>query len=118
MPATTAYPRGALVPSDKKMPEMRAERDSTKISGPRPAGDERTPPATASASTAALMPTASQVRAGQRGGDCAAVTEPANAGGARLAGHMLGEPLTGNRVLVPQAGDPAVREDRRVDRAA
>ena len=76
MPATNAYPRGALVPKDRKMPEMRAETDSTKISGPRAAGDERAPPATASVSTAALMPTASQVRAGQRDGDSPAVTEP------------------------------------------
>ena len=78
MPATNAYPRGALVPNDRKMPEMRAETDSTKISGPRAAGEERTPPATASASTAALMPKASQVRPGQRNGDSAAVTEPAS----------------------------------------
>jgi len=74
MPATNAYPRGALVPKDKKMPEMRAETDSTKISGARAAGEERTPPATASASTAALMPTARQIRAGQRDGDSPAVT--------------------------------------------
>ena len=77
MPATNAYPRGALVPNDKKMPEMRAETDSTKISGPRAAGEERAAPATASVSTAALMPTASQVRAGQRDGDSPAATEPA-----------------------------------------
>ena len=78
MPATNAYPRGAVVPSDRKMPEMRAERDSTKISGPRSAGDERIPLATASVSTAALMPAASQVRAGQRNPESAAVTEPAS----------------------------------------
>lgn len=56
---------------------MRAETDSAAISGPRAAGDERTPPATASASTAALTPAASQVRAGPRNGDSAAVTGPA-----------------------------------------
>jgi hypothetical protein len=78
MPATNAYPRGALVPKDRKMPEMRAETDSTKISGPRAAGEERVPPATASAITAALIPAASQVRAGQRNGESAAVTGPAS----------------------------------------
>jgi len=78
MPATNAYPRGALVPTDKKMPEMRAETDSTTISGPSAVGEERTPPATASVSTAALMPKASQVRAGQRNAESAAVTEPAS----------------------------------------
>jgi hypothetical protein len=78
MPATNAYPRGALAPSDRKVPEMRADRDSTKISGPRSAGDERAPPATASESTAALIAKASQVRAGQRNGDSPAVTGPAS----------------------------------------
>src|SRR5437868_2074809 len=76
-PTPTAVPRGAWVTKDRKMPEMRAETDSTKISGPRAAGEERAPPATASAITAALIPAASQVRAGQRNGDSPAVTGPA-----------------------------------------
>jgi hypothetical protein len=42
MPATNAYPNGALPPKDKKMPETRADTDSTKISGPKAAGEERT----------------------------------------------------------------------------
>jgi hypothetical protein len=63
---------------DRKVPEMRAETDSTTMSGPRAVGEARTPAATASASAAALMPAASQVRAGQRNGDCAAVTGPAS----------------------------------------
>src|SRR5215467_10465058 len=63
MPATKAYPNGALVPSDKKTPETRADRDVTNTSGPSAAGEDRIPPATASTSTAALIPAASQTRA-------------------------------------------------------
>ena len=74
MPATNAYPNGALVPRDKKRPEILADRDSTKTSGPRAAGEERAPPATAITSTAALMPAANQVRAVQRREDWVAVT--------------------------------------------
>src|SRR6516225_780516 len=74
MPATKAYPNGALVPSDKKTPETRADRDSTKISGPSAAGEDRTPPATASTSTAALIPAASQTRAAGRRDVSVAVT--------------------------------------------
>src|SRR5258708_28755463 len=74
MPATKAYPRGGVVPKDSKMPEIRADRDPTKISGPGAAGERRTPAATASASTAALTPAASQARAGQRTDDSPAVT--------------------------------------------
>src|SRR5215831_11405916 len=160
MPATKAYPNGALAPSDKKTPETRADRDTTKISGPSAAGEDRIPPATASTSTAALIPAASQTRAVGRRDVSVVVTgrpltqqrmdggqqlatigdhrpalahdwpghrPPPGPGGeqqvvipgrAGLPGHMLGEPLTGNRLLVPQAGDPAVREDRRVDRTA
>src|SRR5215472_1566314 len=66
MPATKAYPNGALVPSDKKTPETRPDRDSTKISGPSAAGEDRIPPATASTRTAALIPAANQTRAGRR----------------------------------------------------
>jgi len=62
---------------DNKTPEIRADSDSTKTSGPRPAGEERAPPATAITSTAALMPAASQVRAVQRKEDSVAVTGPA-----------------------------------------
>ena len=74
MPATKAYPNGALAPSDKKTPEIRADRDTTKISGPSAAGEDRIPPATASTSTAALIPAASHARAGRRAEDSPAVT--------------------------------------------
>src|SRR5215831_14048428 len=77
MPATKAYPRGTLVPNDKRMPETRADRDSTKISGPHAPGEERTPAAKATASTAALTPAASQARAGQRTCGTLAVTAQA-----------------------------------------
>src|SRR6266705_2992267 len=161
MPATNAYPRGALAPNDRKMPEMRADTDSTKISGPDPAAEACTPAARASASTAALTPAASHARADQRREGAPAVIgqtrltqeradsgqqlpaladhRPALAhdragnggpprprreeqvvvpGGPQLMGYVPGEPLAGNRVLVPQAGDPAVREDLRADRIA
>jgi len=55
-----------LAPSDKKAPETRADRDVTKIGGPSAAGEDRIPPATASTSTAALIPAASQTRAVRR----------------------------------------------------
>src|SRR5215469_13077704 len=145
MPATKAYPNGALAPSDKKTPETRADRDTTKISGPSAAGEDRIPPATASTSTAALIPAASQTRAVGRSDVSVVVTgqpltqqrvdcrqqlatvgdhrptlahdrpgnrTPPGRGGkqqivvpgrAGLSGHMLREPLAGNRVLVPQA---------------
>src|SRR5262249_56464781 len=64
MPATKAYPRGALVPRERKTPETLADKDSAKISGPRPVGVARTAPATATTSTAALIPAASHARAG------------------------------------------------------
>src|SRR5262249_7218474 len=76
MPATNAYPSGALVPRDRKRPEIRAETDSTKMSGPRAAGEERTPPATATASTATLIPAASHIRAGLRREGAPAATGP------------------------------------------
>lgn len=37
--------------------------------------------------------------------------------GSRLAGYVLGEPLAGDGVLIPQVGDAAVREDGWIDRA-
>src|SRR5262249_60218921 len=73
-PATKAYPRGAPVPRERNTPEILADRDSAKISGPRPVGVARTAAATASTSTAALIPAASQARAGRWGEDSPAGT--------------------------------------------
>src|SRR5262249_37256021 len=58
----------------RKTPEIFADRDSAKISGPKAVGVARTAAATASTSTAALIAAASQVRAGQWGKDSPAAT--------------------------------------------
>src|SRR5215467_7063432 len=146
MPATKAYPRGALVPRERNTPEILADRDSAKISGPRPAGVARTAAATASTSTAALIAAASQARAGRWGEDSPAATggSPSAAeGGWRPAAGRFGRSPSrpGSRPdqepppTAPgeqtagssprwgpagrsQAGHPAVREHRRVDRTA
>src|SRR5205085_1605471 len=81
IPATRAYPSGALAPSDSSTPEMRADSVSTKISGPDATEVARTPAVTASPSTAAVRPTASQARAGDPGSD-----SPAGPGG-KTAGN-------------------------------
>jgi hypothetical protein len=81
MPATKAYPRGALVPSERNRPEKRADTDSTKISGPRDAGEARNAPATATKRTTALIPAATQTRHGRADrlrDDSPAATGPAS----------------------------------------
>src|SRR5262249_18037035 len=74
-PATRAYPSGALAPSASSRPEMRADSVSTKISGPDATEVASTPAATASPSTAAVRPAASQVRAGDHATDSPAATD-------------------------------------------
>src|SRR5215469_6957207 len=158
MPATSAYPMGTLAPASRNSPEIRADSDSTKMSGPGAAGDMRTPAATAIASRTTVTPTASQIRADGRRDTSAVIVRAyspqqgphggqqlpgaADNGAAlagnraryrtpvrlgreqqvvvprrnRLIGHVLGEPLTRHGRAIPEAGDAAAWEDRRVDR--
>src|SRR5262249_4320199 len=93
MPATKAYPRGARVPRERKTPEILADRDSAKISGPKAVGVARTAAATASTSTAALIPAASHARAGRWEEDSPAATgrsPSAGEGGSRPGAGRFG----------------------------
>src|SRR5215471_15744624 len=96
IPATKAYPSGALAPSDSSAPEMRADSVSTKISGPGAADVARIPAATASPSTAAVTPAASQVRAGDQDNDCSAdIARPQCRSGRMAARRLPPSPITG-----------------------
>src|SRR5690349_6132615 len=91
MPAISAYATGTFAPASRNSPEIRADSDSTRMSGPGALGDMRTAAMIANASRAAVTPAASQIRAeGRR--DTSAVIVRARSPEQGLDG---GEELTG-----------------------